>query len=155
MIDSHQILPNISIGGAPPEGYFVSNAGFDILILCAMERQPKNFSNVDVYNIELSDDGINLLTFDQKHDALVLADKLANEIRSGKNTLFTCVMGLNRSSLIAAITIMLLYPEKTLDNVTSLIRENRGRWALSNHDFVEYLELVESVRDAKISKLVK
>lgn len=155
MIDSHQILPNISIGGAPPEGYFVSNAGFDILVLCAIERQLKNFTNVDVYNIELSDDGIDLLTFDQKRDSLILADKLANEIRFGKNILFTCMMGLNRSSLIAAITIMLLYPEKSLNETMSLIRENRGRWALSNHDFVEYLRLIEEIRNSKISKIVK
>lgn len=132
-LDVTRILPRIYQGSAPPSGTSVAQCGFHVLVLAADEYQPpaSDFPGVHVIHAPF-DDG--LLTRRAFAVADAAADRAARAVMAGKNVLVTCYMGLNRSGLITALTVMRLKswpPEK----VVGLIQSQRPN-ALFNTEFV-------------------
>lgn len=76
-----------------------------------------------------------------KQDALadvrVLADWATEAVRAGQRVLCRCQAGLNRSSLVAAFTLLRLghKPDEAID----LIRRRRSPQALFNYHFQQYI----------------
>lgn len=107
MIDAHEIARGLWQGSAPPQGRTLMLAGFDVLVLTAMEIQPPAtaFPDVDIARICLDDDK---LTYPQLMEALLLSSRIARAISGGAKVLVTCAQGRNRSGFITALTLMRL-----------------------------------------------
>jgi protein-tyrosine phosphatase len=137
---ANRILNNLWMGSAPPASDQLQK-DFDCLILCAVEYQTAQFPGMDVSRIELHDDGKTLLTEADKREAIKLAYETIENLKQKKKVLITCMQGLNRSGLVVALTLM-IGGKFSLGQVVGMIREQRGPYALSNHDFVQFLETV-------------
>ena len=140
MDEYSQIYRGLHQGWKPPVGDWLRHRGFDVLVLSAEEYQPssKSFPGVRVIHFPLGDDhhhwsGRELAELDR------LSSWLAESVRRRKRVLVTCQMGLNRSGLIVAATLMKLVSATPLGAV-SLIRRCRDPLALSNPTFVMLLQ---------------
>jgi Dual specificity phosphatase, catalytic domain len=107
MIDAHEITRGLWQGSAPPQGRTLMLAGFDVLVLAAMEIQPppQAYPDIDIARIALDDEK---LTYAQLCEALVLSSRIARAISGGAKVLVTCAQGRNRSGLISALVLMRL-----------------------------------------------
>jgi len=124
-IDATKITDYMYIGSAPKKDdplHLLCN----IVVLTAVEYQPTRdyWEYVDVVRAPI-DDTIPMDAFDMK-TAKKTSEFLADKIREGNVVLSTCAMGVNRSSLIAALTIMNLHPDIRPQEVIDLIRATRG-----------------------------
>jgi protein-tyrosine phosphatase len=148
---ANRILNNLWMGSAPPESDQLQK-DFDCLVLCAVEYQTAQFPGMDVSCIRLHDDGKTLLTDKDKRRAIKLAYEVIENLKQKKKVLVTCMQGLNRSGLIVALTLMIggNFP---LGQVVGMIREQRGPHALSNADFVKFLETVAKAQSVESSGL--
>ena len=72
-----------------------------------------------------------------------VAQEAAEEILDGGKVLITCNMGLNRSGLLVALT--LLYLGVGASNAIRLVRRARGPDALCNKRFVEVIKAVSAL----------
>jgi protein-tyrosine phosphatase len=124
-------------GGRPPTGRSVKNAGFDMVVLCAEEYQPAGrlFSDVRVLHCPFDDadvpcaEELEMIHQTAKHAAM--------RVRMGEKVLVTCNMGINRSGLVTAITLMRLTGMSGRD-ATLEVRSKRSH-ALQNTRFTRYL----------------
>jgi len=73
------------------------------------------------------------------------SDKLASRVRSGRGVLSTCAVGLNRSGLCSALTVMKLSDHGPLSAI-ALVRAARGHQALSNPLFVDMIHAMAGVK---------
>jgi hypothetical protein len=105
MIDANRIASKLHQGAHPPPGPFVRLAGFDVLVLCAQERQPPagSYPGVKVYSAPMDDSA-----WVPREMAMGAAQVVAKEIRAGKRVLVCCNMGINRSGLVNALALWLL-----------------------------------------------
>lgn len=134
------IIGNLWQGSAPPESEELCK-DFDCLVLCAVEYQyPTNFPGMELEKIPLNDDGVHLLTLEEKRQVLKLTKKVCTWVQNEKRVLVTCAQGLNRSGLIVGLTM--LFNNVPLDKTIQIIRQARGPHALSNSDFVKFLTTV-------------
>lgn len=124
------------------------------LVVLAAEEYPREevgqLSGPQILEVGLPDDR---LTDEQKSLALEAAAVVAKFLEAGENVLSTCAMGVNRSSLIAALALVLMgsNPEETI----KLIREKRSSAALCNPYFVELIyQTYVDVLDKEIDGLV-
>ena len=127
------------------------------IVLCAAELQPpeRAYPDIKVLHCPLADD-LDPLT----EDECVMVQKTVRRIRvmsdEGQVVLVTCVMGLNRSSFIAAAALMMpqnvdgrMFTVGTTPGgmssaqVISLIRQARGPNALGNPKFTYLLAASE------------
>lgn len=134
-----RIHQNLWIGSAPPIGYHVGKY-FDCLALCAVEYQcPECFPGVEITQAFINDDG-SRMTREEMFQAVRAAGKVISWLGQGKSVLVTCQAGRNRSGLVCALTLcrgpLKLKPASAI----KLIRDARGSQALSNTDFVSFLE---------------
>jgi len=70
------------------------------------------------------------------------ADTLSDRLRAGKSCLSSCAMGLNRSGLVSALTLMKLTgmtPTEAVAQVRGMRRAQEGMQALCNPKFVEII----------------
>ena len=67
----------------------------------------------------------------------VVVDLVERSVRAGRPTLITCMGGLNRSGLVAALALRRL--GHSADEALSLLRASRGPYALGNELFEERL----------------
>lgn len=141
---ANRILNNLWMGSAPPPSDQLQK-DFDCLVLCAVEYQVTEFPGVDVSCIKLYDDGKTLLTESDKREAIKLAYWVIENLKKKKKVLVTCMQGLNRSGLIVALTLM-IGGKFTLQDIINMVRAQRGPYALSNEDFVKFLETVEKAQ---------
>lgn len=144
MRDSDLIVPGLWQGRRPPEGTYLAERGFTLLILCAREWQPPatDFPGVEVLYAPNDDSPALPLT----HEGLAVAMRAARAatavIQSGGLVLSSCWAGVNRSGLVSALTLHYL-TGCSGDEAISLIRRKRrprmGHAPLSNSQFTEVL----------------
>lgn len=137
-IDATKLLPGLYQGSAPESVTAVRAAGFDLLVLCAIELQltSQQLRGMPYVRCPLVDN--NQLSERQWIRACRAATQVAGAVRAGAKVLVTCAEGRNRSGLVCAIAIC-----RTLDApgkvVVRHIRSRRAN-ALTNPAFVRALE---------------
>lgn len=141
-IDANRIAPGLYQGAYPPEGDAVRRAGFDVLVLCAVElqRPADRFAGVKVLHVPLDDSG-RRMTGDEWSRANGAALAVSKLLDGGARVLVTCAAGRNRSGLVSALT---LYLRTTASAAACVSRVQAARQApsgpaLSNRDFVAAL----------------
>lgn len=142
-----EIIPGLSQGSAPPIG---SPLPFDVVVLCANEYQPPpgSFGKAKVRSVGLDDSGPPP-TKRQAQDAIVMASNVTRDVHLGRDVLVTCWMGLNRSGLVSALTLVNL--GYSSDRAVSLVRKARGVFALSNRHFVKLIQVHEQMVRRKVA----
>lgn len=127
------------VGAEPPPGYEIGRH-FDVLVLAASEIQdPRMYPGVKkILTVPLDDCG-KPPTAEEVYLASKAGAEVAKQIARGKTVLSTCHLGLNRSSLIAALALRNLGwgPDRTINT----IRRARGANALSNRWFEEIVRV--------------
>lgn len=127
----------------------------DVVVLMSIEWQSDILQLNDQSVEVIEDGGIPDVEFTDKEtgDALKeivdkISDKMADKIREGKSVLSTCAMGLNRSGIVSALTLMKL-AGYTPDHAVSMIRKARGPYALFNVSFVRLIREMHKKSGAK------
>lgn len=140
MVDATRLARGLYIGSAPKPAE-VKRAGFDIVVLCAREYQPATslFGNVQVLRLPIDDNALEDLTESEQRNACAVSQHVAQAVVHGKRVLVTCLAGRNRSGLVAATALRLLYPKLTAQEIVDHIKQARGMFALSNYRFVKLL----------------
>lgn len=135
------------MGAFPQPGTNVGAEGFDLLVICAMERlhflgNPPESYTTSAYGCptlhapfddgEVNDDVVSAVVRGAKATARALAD--------GDKVLVTCNEGRNRSGLVVAVSLLALFPRMRPDEVVDLVKKRRktrsGHPALTNENFV-------------------
>ena len=140
MVDATRLARGLYMGAAPKPAD-VQRAGFDVVVLCAREYQPATslFGNVEVLRLPIDDNVLEDLTEAEQQRACLVSQQVARAVAQGKRVLVTCWAGKNRSGLVSATALRLLYPKLPVQDIVSLVREARGVFALSNYKFVKLL----------------
>jgi hypothetical protein len=130
-VDATKIATRLYQGGAPPTGSAVRDAGFDVLVLCAREYQETDFPGVELIFCPLVDGP---MTAEVWRTAVWAAYEVAKAVRASKRVLVTCVQGRNRSGLVNALALRMLYemPGAAAVLLVKTVRKN----ALTNDAFV-------------------
>lgn len=156
-LDADEIVPGLWQGSWPSFGSVVSNAGFHTLVLTARELQypAELYHGVKVIHAP-NDDNEERYPFTREKLAVALqaAREVVTDIQSGKKVLVTCAAGKNRSGLVSALTLHLLYGWPGSD-CAALVRRKRipldGLPALSNPVFSQALSQLQGNTSASKS----
>lgn len=140
-----RIAPRLWMGAHPPHGQALRQAGFSTLILCAKELQepPAFWPGIAVLGAPLDDSGMPMLPI-EKVTALSAARCAAESLHADHRVLVTCAQGRNRSGLVAALALHMLYGMSG-DDCRAWIKRQRdpmlphGREALANTYFTQFL----------------
>ena len=140
-----EVIPGLYVGSKPSPG---KHDGIDVIVLAAVEYQPPAhlFPGTEVIHAPLDDAPGRHVREDEITIATKAADRVARILRAGRSVLVTCALGLNRSSLVAALAMHDVYGMSAAEIVTRL-RRARGRWALSNQNFEKLLRVVIDVKN--------
>jgi len=140
-LDVARVSPKLWIGAAPPTGGAVAAAGFDLVVLCAREYQPRGseLPGVEILHAGFDDSGMRP-TAEEQHVAERAAYLVADRVAEGDRVAVTCWQGINRSGLVCALTLHVLYGIPGAQ-ATQLVRKARPG-ALSNPYFVSILALL-------------
>jgi protein-tyrosine phosphatase len=143
-VDITPLYTRLLLGSAPASGPRLAQLGVQVLVLCAEEYQPrsKDFPGVIVLHAPMSDDA-NPDNFDV---ALQAAERVKREWSRGRTVLITCLMGRNRSALVAALALVLmtsLPARDVVDHIRSLRKDPVGVRALSNPHFIAFLNQID------------
>jgi len=135
-----EVVPDLFIGSRPVPG---RPTHVDTIVLAAMEYQPSAdlFPGVEVIHVPIDDDPSRPMPAGEIDAAVRAGRRAARRLRAGRRVLVSCVMGLNRSSLIAALAMSEVYGMPA-DEIIARIRQARGAWALSNPHFERLLRVV-------------
>lgn len=127
------------IGPRPPQGHAVARAGFSMLVLAADTYQPPitAFPGVCVIRVGVPDNRRKALTATERARLVTASRFAAQHLAAGYNALFTCEMGLNRSALVATMTLIRLGMPRA--SAVACARRLRGSLALNNPRFVEII----------------
>lgn len=143
MLDATRLAPKLWIGSKPPQGDILAKAGFDVLVLCAEEYQPRlaSFPGLNtVVHAPFDDDVVDEHTADT---AVTAAMDVHDHLLDHERVLVTCMMGRNRSGLVCAIALHLLTGCDPRDAAIHVKRQRvglDGGEALSNPHFIEFLK---------------
>jgi len=139
-----KIVPGLFVGSKPPPG---RHEGIDVIVLAAMEYQPPAhlFPGTEVIHAPLDDAPGRPMTQDEIAIATKAAERVTRLLRAGQRVLVTCALGLNRSSLVAALAMHDVYG-MSADEIVTRVRRARGPWALSNPNFEKLLRVVIDVK---------
>jgi protein-tyrosine phosphatase len=136
-LDASNIMPRLWVGARPPADRDLPQ--FDVLVLCAAEYQPNPVAfHGQVLRCPIPDAP---LTDHQVAHALMVARAVAAALAGGRRVLVTCVAGLNRAALVAALALALA-TRMGADELVQLMRERRGRDALFNPNFRSVIQRV-------------
>lgn len=139
--DATRVAPKLYVGGFPPAG--LREKGFDAVVLCAQEKQDVS---PDIYTIRVPYDDNNELSRKDYERAVKAAVAVTKLRKAGKRVLVTCHMGINRSALVAAFSLMLM-ENMSADVAIQRVRAMRGPVVpirpLSNPAFVRALHHFE------------
>jgi protein-tyrosine phosphatase len=137
------------VGSAPPIGPFVRTK-FDCLVLAAAEYQvgPECFHGAEVVAVPLNDDG-SPMTAEERRDAAMAAGRVIGWLSGGKRVLVTCHMGLNRSGLVAALSMCCRPGGAGWEEAVEAVRAARGPRALRNPHFLSFLKEYSAVTRSK------
>lgn len=139
-----EVIPGLYVGSKPPPG---KHDGVDAIVLAAMEYQPPAhlFPGTEVIHAPLDDAPGRHMREDEIAIATKAAERVARLLRSGRRVLSTCQLGLNRSSLVAALAMHEVYGMGA-DEIVARLRRARGMWALSNPNFEKLLRVMIDVK---------
>jgi protein-tyrosine phosphatase len=142
--DANEVAPRLYVGSKPPPDRYDR---FDVIVLAAKEYQPPDhwFPGSEVIHAPNDDDPRRPMEMAEIEMALKTAGRVARRLRAGRRVLVTCAMGLNRSSLIAALAMHEAYGMRA-DEILRRIRAARGAWAMSNPNFEKLLRATIDVR---------
>ena len=154
-MNADEVGKNLWVGGLPTDFGAVAE-NFDALVLAARDHQDifpsSKHPEVKLILAPLDDEPYapNPPSEDQKDIALRAAQKVYQLNKEGKKVLVTCLAGVNRSALIAGLSMVLAGMPAA--QVITQIRKRRkpptGNTPLFNRYFAEYLHEVEE----KVSK---
>ena len=119
-------------------------------MLCAKEYQPRSseFPGLKlVLHAPMSDDD----DPDNFDVAMPAAESVVREWRRGRTILITCMLGRNRSALVATLALFFLtgIPIRDLvDHIRSLRRDPMGGTPLTNPAFISFLSAIGYSRTA-------
>jgi len=114
-------------------------------VLCAREHQYPSlyFPDVAVANAPNDDNAAyGPLTREKLQTALQAAHRVVKTVKAGKAALVTCAAGLNRSGLVSALALHLLYGwsgDRCIKQVRSRRPSKKMIKPLSNSDFTRVL----------------
>lgn len=139
-LDYNWIVPQIAQGSFPSS---MSEAfkHVDSIVFCAEEKQPPRMRLPPgklALRLPFDDDIYRPIPPEASAIFHQMANRLAREVKHGRRILITCAMGLNRSGLITALTLMHAYGMPARDAIR-LIRARRHRDALMNPMFEQWL----------------
>lgn len=137
-LDIDRLAPKLYIGSAPQFiGSLLKPLGFDTLVLCAREYQPKDSEFPGLVVVRCPFDDVPELDADTEELVRLAARRVAGEVLRGRRTLVTCAAGRNRSGLVCARTLMKLSgaPAHLVVDHVQRLRAN----ALTNGVFVRSL----------------
>lgn len=138
-LDANRISPGLYQGSVPPPGGTVGRAGFDTVVLCAVELQPGNGlvppRGVRAIKCPLDDDPTVRLAESDWKKAVWAAEIVARRVRRGQRVLVTCAAGRNRSGLVTSIALHMLSGMRGRDCIRH-IRQRRQN-ACTNPRFNE------------------
>jgi protein-tyrosine phosphatase len=139
-----EVAPRLFVGSKPSIG---RRADVDVIVLMAKEYQPpaEMFPGAEVLHAPLDDDPSRPMRQDEIAAATKMAARVARRLRAGRRVLCSCALGLNRSSLVAAIAMHDVYG-MTADEIITRLRRARGEWALSNPNFERLVRVVVDVK---------
>jgi len=134
------IVPNVAQGSYPGlKGAAFKHA--DILVLCAEEFQAKGLKpppGKHIIRLGFDDDSYRPIPPEAGKIFHAHAKQLGQAALSGRKLMITCAMGLNRSGLITALTLMHGYRMRPSDAI-KLIRARRHADCLCNPMFEQWL----------------
>lgn len=152
LIDAHHISSGLWQGGVPLPGTTVRDAGFHVLVLCAMEYQPSadEFPGIEVVHAPNDDDDSRTPTRDELRIAMKASQRVLRALQAEQKVLVTCWAGRNRSGLVSALA---LHHHLGLsgNQAATLVQMCRPK-ALTNREFQACLARLPAKRSAK-SKL--
>jgi len=136
--DVARVAPKLWIGSRPPGGSGLAAMGFDVLVLCAEEYQPRGASFPGVKVLHAGFDDAFMPSSKDLQIASVASDAVMDYVTQGKRVLVTCQMGKNRSGLVVALSLMKLYDMSGRDAMAVVRLARPG--ALFNPAFARRLE---------------
>lgn len=139
-LEAHRVAPKLWVGSVPPDK--LSAHGVDVVVLCAADQQ---HPAPDVFTIRAPIRDSNL-TGEEFSRALRAAKMVSHARAAGQRVLVTCAAGVNRSALVAAMSLMLHERLPAADAIVQIRRFRRppvGMMPLSNPTFVEALRALE------------
>jgi protein-tyrosine phosphatase len=128
------------VGSVPPNR--LRETGVDVVVLCAEEMQHLA-PDVFTVRVPLRDSRLTDTEFSR---ALRAANGVSQAREAGKRVLVTCAAGVNRSALVAAMSLMLHERLPAADAIVQIRHFRRppvGMMPLSNPTFVEALRVLE------------
>lgn len=108
-LDVARVAPRLWIGSAPSVGPTVSRAHFDVLMLCAIEYQPRSW---EIPGVRVVHAGFEDTPFPSEDEQSVMRNAAfltARAISLDKRVLVTCWQGRNRSGLVCALALRQLH----------------------------------------------
>lgn len=145
MLDATRLASRLWIGSKPPQGRTLSKAGFDVLVLCAEEYQPRLASFPGLHTVVHAPFSDDVITEESADMAVTSAMDVRDHVMDHDRVLVTCMMGRNRSGLVCAIALHLLTGCDPRDAAMH-IKRNRvgldGGEALNNPHFIEFLRTI-------------
>ncbi len=151
-LDATLIVPRLFVGSAPPVGLSLAGYGFNALVLCAMEYQPRGNQFPGVFVIHCPIDDGDRVTSDDASLIEQAGTMVAKMMRGGQNVLSTCRAGRNRSAVIAARALMIgqgMSGQQAIDAVRSKRKDRDGVSALENPVFQDYLLRMDARSDTR------
>lgn len=142
-----KIVDGLYIGGVPLNNDAVDKE-FDVLVLAALEFQDvfpvHKYPNTYVIHAPLVDDK---LAREDKITALSAGIKVYEARAAGKKVLSTCAAGVNRSALIAAISLILdgMSAEHAINKIRQKRKPLSGATPLFNPHFVRFLKELDAL----------
>ena len=140
---ANEVVSGLFIGSMPPPG----QRDVDVIVLAAVEYQPpaEHFPGTEVLHAPIDDDPKRPMTDAEITIAVRAAATVGRRLHARKKVLSSCAMGLNRSSLIAALAMRGM----SADQIIEKIRLARGPYALSNPNFERLIRVMLAMRGAQ------
>lgn len=132
-LDANRIAPHLYQGAHPAPRTPLRQLGFDVLVLCAYERQEPDSAYSGVKIVRAPMDDANYIPA----EALPAARAVASAWRAGHRVLVTCNMGRNRSGLVVALALCILTGKPGRECLLHVRRHRQG--ALMNTTFSAFL----------------
>ena len=139
MLDANEIAPNLWQGSLPLRGEDLSN--FDVIVFMAKEVQPPGdwyTGRLRIVRAPIDDNPYAGISSTDMLKIRGAVKEVVDALRAGKRVLVTCFAGLNRSGVVVALVLRVLFGLPPYEAIR-LVREGRGEAALGNEAFVELI----------------